>query len=616
VAIALEGNDGRKFCFDVPVSPELSVNPDDERNLLKKAYAVCLSYWCLMGWNIKLFDMIYIKERTTRLGLNLDWDQFIRFDLMDKYEEFLKRDRKPGEITNKKLDSAALRMLGEGKEDFNIHKMMEVLRDNPEIVRKYVKKDAELVNRLYGVKGIGSLCEVDVSLSQHLYTFPTKMYPTYLFELYLDIKARGRKIKLPNKWEHYHEKANKKGIGGLVLEPVRGLHKNVMAMDFKSLYPNIMRTHNIGINNGIFSRKKADNIINTAGMSFRKDVKGLTAEVMDELIMTRYIYRDKLDDPNLTDAEEKWYGVVSDSYKTLLVSANGIFDNKYFKFRNQPMYNATTKTGQWYLNAARKILEKMGYKVLYGDTDSIFFEAPYGGDHKRNVASIPFLEDELNRRIKNAAVKKFNLDPNKYYIDFRAEKIYSKIFFSEKKNYVGRYIWKEYKWIDPMSEKAVDAKGIVMMKYNTIPIVKETMMEIFKILLSKIDDEKELKRQFIRYLQKLRADLYAHHRDELLMISQRVDKMTGYKSEPPHIKAAKKLDKLGLFEPGMNVEYIRDESGEIFLYGVEDFTVSRRTYDRSWRMQVGKWVDKILGREISSHSSLDFGYSKPAQSLI
>jgi DNA polymerase elongation subunit (family B) len=280
------------------------------------------------------------------------------------------------------------------------------------------------------------------------------------------------------------------------------------------------------------------------------------------------------------------------------------------------MYNATTSTGQWYLRAASKILEKMGYKVLYGDTDSVFFEAPYGGDHKRNVASIPFLEDELNRRIKNAAVRKFNLDPNKYYIDFRAEKIYSKIFFSEKKNYVGRYIWKEYKWIDPMSEKAVDAKGIVMMKYNTIPIVKETMMEIFKILLSKIDDEKELKRQFIRYLQKLRADLYAHQRDELLMISQRVDRLTGYKSEPPHIKAAKKLDKLGLFEPGMNVEYIRDESGEIFLYGVEDFTVSRRTYDRCWRMQVGKWVDKILSREISSHSSLDFGYSKPAQSLI
>lgn len=192
VAIALEGDDGRKFCFDVPVSPTLTVNPEDERKLLKKTYAVCLGYWCLMGWNIKDFDMTYIKERDVRLNTRLDWDQFIRFDLMEKYEEFLKRDRKPGEITNKKLDSAALRMLGEGKEDFNIHKMMEVLRDDPETVRKYVKKDAELVKRLYDIKGLGSLCEVDVALSKHLYTFPTKMYPTYLFEIYLDMKAREK----------------------------------------------------------------------------------------------------------------------------------------------------------------------------------------------------------------------------------------------------------------------------------------------------------------------------------------------------------------------------------------------------------------------------------------
>ena len=214
------------------------------------------------------------------------------------------------------------------------------------------------------------------------------------------------------------------------------------------------------------------------------------------------------------------------------------------------------------------------------------------------------------------AVKKFNLDPDKYYIDLRFEKMYSKIYFSEKKNYVGKMVWKEHNWLDPEDEKSVDAKGIVMMKYNTIPIVKEAMQAIFKILLSNIDNEKDLRKRFILYLQKLKADFYAGKRDDLLVVSQRVDKLDGYKNEPPHIRAAKKLDKLGKFEPGMNVEFIKDKIGTIILYGIDKTKVSQRTYDHYWRLHVGKWVARIAGLDVASYRTLDFGYSRPAQALI
>ena len=306
---------------------------------------------------------------------------------------------------------------------------------------------------------------------------------------------------------------------------------------------------------------------------------------------------------------------MSDAYKLLLVSANGVFDQENFKYRNQPVYEATTLTGQWYLRAAKKIAEEMGYTVYYGDTDSIFISTPYDGDYKKNVRSIALIEDKLNARLKEIAVKKFNLDPNNYTIDLRFEKMYSKIYFSEKKNYVGKQVWKDYKWLDPMDEKSVDAKGIVMMKYNTVPIVKEAMSEVFKILLSNLEDETELRKKFILYLSKLKADLYSGKRDDLLVISQKVDRLTGYKNEPAHVKAAKKLDAMGKFEPGMNVEYIQDITGEVILYGIEKTKVSRRTYDKYWRGSVGKWVDRIAGRSISSATQLDFGYSRPARSL-
>jgi DNA polymerase elongation subunit (family B) len=145
--------------------------------------------------------------------------------------------------------------------------------------------------------------------------------------------------------------------------------------------------------------------------------------------------------------------------------------------------------------------------------------------------------------------------------------------------------------------------------------VKEAMKEVFKILLSNLDDEVQLKKQFVLYLSKLKADLYSGKRDDLLVISQKVDSLDGYKSEPAHVRAAKKLDAIGKFEPGMNVEFIQDSLGEVILYGIEKTKVSKRTYDNYWRNHVGKWILKIAGRDIASAKALDFGVARPAQSL-
>lgn len=617
VSAALIGNDGFKNVFKVKIDAKLKIDYEDEKKLIQKIYSVVSRYWCVIGWNILGFDWKYLKGRSELLGLDLPWDNFIVFDIMEKYKEFIKKDRKPGEITDNKLDSAAFRMLKKHKIEVNVFKYLKLLRDDPKKALTYVETDAQLVKELYEIKGIGSLCAIDLALAQHLVTFPMFNHPTYIFERYIDKKARDRMMVLPKKWKHYQEKVDKKGAGGLVLDPKTGLHANVWICDFKSLYPNIIRTHNIGVNNAIWNGSKSGaDIIQTAGISFKKNVKSLNAEIMDELIETRYKYRDMLNNPKLDTETRRYYQIMSDAYKLLLVSANGILDNKYFKYRNQNVYEATTLTGQWYLRTARDVAISLGYDVFYGDTDSLYLSTPFDGDYKRNVDSIEMIEDQLNSKIKEIALQTFNLDPNRYTIETRFEKIYSKIFFSEKKNYIGRMVWKDNKWLEKDDPKAVDVKGIVMMKYNTIPIVKEAMDNIFKIVLSDISDDKELKEKCVLYLKKLKADLYSHKRDDLLVISQRVDKLEGYKNEPPHIKAAKKLAALGKFEPGTNVEFIPDKTGNIILYGIDNDQVSRRTYDFYWESHVGKWIDKILGREIASVPELDFGLARPERGLI
>jgi len=934
IAISLVGYDGQEYVFMVDIDKNGKVVRDSEIELLENTYAVLKTYWCILGWNVIDFDMTYIKNRSLKLGLDLDWDAFPAFDIMKNYSEYIKRAKKVGEVVSRKLDSAAERMLGEHKEQIDIYKIFELMTTDRKKVHDYVLQDSRLVKKLFMIKGIGDLSKMEVAVAQKLHTFPIDTHPTRLFALWFELKARENKIMLPNKWEHYQRSVKKKGAGGLVLEPILGFHKNVFVCDFSSLYPNIIRTHNIGIDNVVWNPSDNDDVIRTMeGVGFRKDIRGLNAQIMDELIEDRFKYRNKLNDPTLTDAERKWYGTMSDAYKLMLVSANGILDNKYFKFRNQRIYEATTLTGQWYTRNVKEIAEELGFTVYYGDsvlegtpvtiktygivrtvpiedlldrltdtdmireakngvsvwtesgwssiryvfrhrvrkkgyriltkksfievtedhslvvngkeispkelkvgdkiefylpklnggdaeyvtdfealligkylasgklvnengvvyrivlekigvdsmlkylderdipyrvsavskrlyhleifdhvrifdmcyskyngykivpeailnskeqiclvfltsfigsqfrtfhnrkyihidgkplaagiflllhqypmmkwelvrvsndevilavssgcteikfrdsipddeillieefdiddyvydletvnhhfcggvggvllhnTDSLFLSTPTD-DVKRSIAMIPIIEQELNDRLRERAIKYFNLNPEWYSINIRFEKMYSKIFFSRKKNYVGRLIWKDYKWLDKDDPDSIDAKGIVMAKYNTLPLIKEVMTRVFDIMLSDIDDEQEIERQIVLYLQKLKADLYAGKRDDLLVVTQRVERLTGYKSNLPHIQAAIKLDKMGKFEPGMNVAFIKDVVQGPILYGVDDVRVSKRTYDFYWRNHVGRWVERIVGKRVASNPELDFGIGGVNKSLI
>jgi len=58
--------------------------------------------------------------------------------------------------------------------------------------------------------------------------------------------------------------------GGHVLEPVTGLHRNVWVFDFKSLYPNIIRTFNIDPLSYAAAASPGDDLIETPGGAFHR----------------------------------------------------------------------------------------------------------------------------------------------------------------------------------------------------------------------------------------------------------------------------------------------------------------------------------------------------------
>jgi len=74
--------------------------------------------------------------------------------------------------------------------------------------------------------------------------------------------------------------------GGHVLEPVTGLHRNVWVFDFKSLYPNIIRTFNIDPLSYAAAASPGDDLIETPGGAFHRQ-PAILPGLLDELFPRR-----------------------------------------------------------------------------------------------------------------------------------------------------------------------------------------------------------------------------------------------------------------------------------------------------------------------------------------
>lgn len=97
-------------------------------------------------------------------------------------------------------------------------------------------------------------------------------------------------VKTKNEGEAYE--------GAFVYEPIPGVYKNVVALDFASLYPTTMRQFNISPENYIKKDKsytpKQDEIKCVSGAVFKNDKKYMLPEILDEFYGKRKEYKKEM----------------------------------------------------------------------------------------------------------------------------------------------------------------------------------------------------------------------------------------------------------------------------------------------------------------------------------
>jgi DNA polymerase-2 len=152
--------------------------------------------------------------------------------------------------------------------------------------------------------------------------------------------------------------------GGHVLEPLPGLYTNVVVLDFKSLYPSLIRTFEIDPLNLVrpeAGQADTDPIVAPNGAAFARRT-GILSEILDVLL------------PRRDEARRAGDTVKGHAIKILMNSFYGVLGTPACRFFDPRLANAITGFGRELLVWCQMRIEAEGRRVLYGDTDSLFVE--------------------------------------------------------------------------------------------------------------------------------------------------------------------------------------------------------------------------------------------------
>jgi DNA polymerase-2 len=307
--------------------------------------------------------------------------------------------------------------------------------------------------------------------------------------------------------------------GGFVLNPVVGIHSYVLVMDFKSLYPTIIRTFTIDPLSRVC---KDENPVSTPkNIVFSQD-RNILPKKISELLERR------------SQAKKEKNAPMSQAVKILMNSFYGVMGSVGCRFYHEDLPDAITSSGHWVLKTVIGFLEQeQGLKVLYGDTDSIFVQLPsleghqqYGSDLVNKVNTF------LSEKIKNDFLVESHLE-------IQYDKFFKKLVLTatrgEGEGAKKRYAGLTYKEKDGQVSEEMVLTGMEYVRSDWSMLARNFQYELYRRLFNGED--------LGTFIRETIAKLENHELNHELILTKRLSKsLDEYtKNVPPQAKAAKLL---------------------------------------------------------------------------
>ena len=508
----------------------------------------------LTGWNIGDFDVPVLQRVARRTGLRLalgrtDEEAEVRRDLgftRDPRVILSGRQVLDGlallrsafvKLDDYRLDTAAQAILGKGKLFLAEHRGQEIeaaWRDDPARLAAYNLHDAQLVVEILARTGLVELT-VRRSLLTGMQVDRVGAQIAAVDSLYLaELRDRGRVAPSV----HVEDAAGTVIAGGLVLDSVPGLYRNILVFDFKSLYPSLIRTFNIDPLTHVLPARETPGtpVIRTpSGALFRAAEPGILPALVARLWDER------------ARARKDGDAVGAQATKILMNSLFGVLGASASRLFSPPVANAITMAGQHVIRLASAAVEAAGHRVIYGDTDSLFVDAGEVDPGRAEVRA-ESLRETIGAHVAERLRVEYGVES---WLELEFEKVYARFWMPEvrggatgsKKRYAGL--------IADARGETLELVGLEAVRRDWSPVARRFQRELLQLVFhdQPVDD-------FIRAFV---ADLRAGRFDGELTYRKAIRKpLEAYtKTTPPHVKAARKQ----AGGPGRIVAYVVTTAG-------------------------------------------------------
>jgi DNA polymerase-2 len=419
------------------------------------------------------------------------------------------------------LESVSQALLGEGKAIDNPYSRMDEINrmfaeDKPALAR-YNLKDCELVTRIFAKTAI-----LDFLLERASVTglaADRSGGSVAAFEhLYMPLMHRAGFVA-PN----LGDVANADSPGGFVMDSRSGLYDSVLVLDYKSLYPSIIRTFLIdpvGLAEGL-REPEADPVPGFRGARFSRTRHCLPA------IVTRVSQgRDA--------AKREKNAPLSQALKIILNSFYGVLGAWGCRFFDPRLASSITLRGHEIMHRTRELIEERGYQVIYGDTDSTFvwLGRAHGTDEADAIgrALVAHVNDWWRQHVQDEfrLVSALELQYETHYRRFLMPTVRDSDEGS-KKRYAGLVLRAD-------GGDDIVFKGLETVRTDWTPLAQQFQQTLYGLVF-----RGEPHRDYVRdYAERmLRGEL-----DDLLVYRKRLRRALGdyERNVPPHVRAARIAD--------------------------------------------------------------------------
>ncbi len=491
----------------------------------------------ITGYNSANFDIKYLLDRANHLKMEFDISRFHDGTRLERHG-LVERVKLSGRIHIDaylvvkfiatvgaaeyilKLNSYTLKNVYEAiskkkkiaVEKKDIYKLWDGNEEDLENLAEYNMNDSEALFEVYNtfIPIMIELTRITNDLISDVAVSTTGQLVEFLLINYSH-KTNSIVLNKPNEKE-INERMLNPIEGAYVKTPDPGIYNSIVVFDFRGLYPSIIISHNI--DPSMLCNDCKDYHESPIGVKFRKDMKGIIPTILEILVNQRMSVKKayKKDPNNIA------LGSRSQALKILANSVFGYLGYARSRWYSRDCAASITAYGRYYIHQTIEFAEEQGFKVLYGDTDSVMLLM----NNKSKEDALTFMKS-LNAKLPSS-------------MELELEDFYKRgVFVGKKVNKEEKGAKKKYALLSESNK--IKIRGFELVRRDWSKIARETQQKVLESILNEGSKEEaiEIVKNIINKVRNNEIPLSD------LAINTRLRKgMNSYDARSPELTAAKK----------------------------------------------------------------------------